>query len=350
MATPTPVPSPAPTNPPELFDVPLAMWAFGVSLLSLAIAVAAIGWQVAKHFLDGGRVKVYLNTAIWQPEVSLFTVTNGKFGMPNDGAARAVTHGRGLELAQLVVENPGRIPITIHSPSLFITGHGKKNHSIGPQTFSTGETFGHEQATTGRTIRLEPYARVTYLLDYWRSVPGLLKDAPRDHIFLRGQVGVAGRTNRPQRSSRRRRWKVERGDYTAIDGSPAFTPYAVLLRELYVRLPEKGDPDRHPNAGPATTRGIVGFMLDEAMSRFDERPEREELQQALEGIAKTHGDRFPIVGLGLFEGYEALARMKGHLTPWIEGLDYRLPAKGQAESADAEEDPKGRDGNVVSAD
>ncbi|MGW6035211.1 hypothetical protein ACWFOS_16280 [Gordonia terrae] len=325
MANPTPVPAlpPAPASGPELLDVPVAVWALGLSLLSLGIAIAALGWQVAKHFLDGGRVKVYLNAAVWEPEVSLFTVTNGNFGLPNENAARTVTHGRGLELAQLVVENPGRVPVTIHSPGLYITGHGKKNHSVSPRSFSTGESFGHDEATTDRTVRLEPYARVTFLLDYLSVVPSMMKDPKVKKIELRGQVGVAGRSSRPQRSSSRRKWAIERGTYTAIEGSPPFTPYAVLWRELYVQLPVGDDPDRHPNSGRAITRGEVSYILDEAMSRFEKRPEREELQRVVEELAEKRGDRFPMVGFGLYEGYEALDMMAGHLTPWTEGLRFR---------------------------
>ncbi|WAC55162.1 hypothetical protein [Gordonia sp. SL306] len=320
----TPVPTPA--SGPELLEVPVAVWAFGVSLLSFVIALAALGWQIAKHFLDGGRVKVFLNTAIWEPEVSLYTITNGKFGFPDDDTARSATDGKGLELAQLVVENPGRVPVTVHSPGIYITGHGKKNHSISPRSFSTGDSFGHDRSTTERTVRLEPYARTTFLLDYWSIVPNLFGDTSVDHIVLRGQVGVAGRSNRPQRSKWRRRWTIARGSYTAIGGPPSFTPFAVLWRELYVQLPERDDPDRHPQSGPATTRGMAGFILDQAMSRFDERPEREELQHAVEEIAKERGDRFPIVGIGLYHGYEALGRLEGHLKPWTDGLMFRAIA------------------------
>lgn len=307
---------------PDLLGTPVEVWALGASLLSLPIALGALGWQVAKHFLDGGRVKVYLNTAIWEPEFKLASNRSGKFQLQDDDSARRVTHGRALELAQLVVENPGRIPVTIYSPGLSISGHGKRNHSLVPRMFSTGEAFGPDSAVTDTVVRLDPYARVTFLLDYWSVVPSLLKDAPKDRVFLRGYVGVAGRTKRPQKSTRRLRWQIERGTYTAIQGPPAFTPFAVLWREMYVRLPEHADdePGRHPEAGAPLTRGMASYVLDEAMSRFDERPERADLQAVVDEIAQRHGDRFPMLGFSLLEGYEALDRMEGRLAAWTEGL------------------------------
>lgn len=76
---------------PEPLGVPVSLWALGASLLSLLIALSALGWQVAKHFLDGGRVRVYLNTAIWEPEFKLATNHSGRLQLQNDDSARNVT-------------------------------------------------------------------------------------------------------------------------------------------------------------------------------------------------------------------------------------------------------------------
>lgn len=313
----------------DLLGVPDAVWALGVSLLSLLIALGALGWQVAKHYLDGGRVRVYLNTAIWEPGIKLITNRSGKLTLKADDDARSVTHGRALELAQFVVENPGRTAVTIYSPGLSIGGHGKNHHSLVPRMFSTDGSFGPDDAVTDTVVRLEPYARVTFLMDYWSVMPAILKEAPKDHVFVRGFVGVAGRTRRPQMSSRGLRWRIGRGAYTAIQDSPRLTPFAVLWRELFVRLPARNDddPHRHPNSGEPITRGTATYLLDEAMSRFDDRPRLDELKAALDEIAKRKGDRFPVLGINVYWGYEALDRMEGHLTPWTEGLFHREHAK-----------------------
>lgn len=291
-----------------------------MALLSFVIALSALGWQIAKHLLDGGRVKVYLNTAVWEPEVMVATTRSGKFTLSNQVDAAAVVRGRALEVAQLVVENPGRIPVTIYSPGIAISGHGKHQHSITPRLFDTNGSFGADDATTKSVVRLESYARVTFLLDYWSAVPRLLQEAPRGRVDIRGFVGVAGRTRRPQKSNRRLRWRIHEGQCTAIPSSPKFTPYAVIWREFYRALPEHEDKTRRPNAGPPITRGIVGFILEEAMSRFDERPDLRARRNAIEEIAREQGYKLPVIGSILYGAYRVLDRMDGHLTAWGEGI------------------------------
>ena len=196
-------------------------------------------------------------------------------------------------------------------------------------------------------VRLEPYGRVTFLLDYWSAMPSLLASSPKGVIRLRGYVGVAGRTRRPQLSRRRLQWTIRRGDYTAIAGSPTFTPFAVLWRAIYPQLPQtaEDEPDRHPLAGKPVTRGMLRFLLDKAMSGFDERPDRALLQARLEEAARGTGDKFPMVGFATLEGYEALDRMQGHLSEWTDGLTYRLFGEVQSENptlgttADGDDDP-----------
>lgn len=76
------------------------------------------------------------------------------------------------------------------------------------------------------------------------------------------------------------------------------------------------------SASRATTtrRCAAVFLLDRAMSRFGERPERDELIEVLHELSEAEGDRFASFGLHLWEGYEALDRMEGHLPPWTECL------------------------------
>lgn len=346
-ATPTPVAA----EGPEFLGVPIAAWAFGLSILSFLIALGALGWQVTKHFLDGGRVRVYLNTTILQPEFMIATNHSGKFALKADSTSRGVTHGEALELAQLVVENPGRTAVTIYSPGLQFSGHGKKNHTVVPRMFDTGDSFGPDRAITDTVVRLDPYARVTFLLDYWSSVPGLLKESPKGRVEIRGHVSVAGRTSRPQRSSYRKRWRIRRGMYTSIEDSPDFTPLAVLWREMYLRLPKDQEgADLHPShESQRTTRYAARFLLDRAMSRFEERPERDELIEVLHELARADGDKFPYFGLHLWEGYGALHRMEGHLTPWTEGLFSASASKDPAVEASASEDAVSRNEDDQSA-
>jgi hypothetical protein len=186
---------------PELFGAPVATWALAVSLLSFGIVQVALGWHVTRHFLDGGRGKVYLNTAVLEPEFMLATSRSGRFALQNDNAACSVTHGQALELSQLVEENPGRACVTVYLPGLSISGHGKKKHSLVLRMFATEASFGPDKTVADTVARLEPDGRVAFHLDYWSVIPSLLKEAPRGTVFVQRFVGVAGRTKRPQKSS-----------------------------------------------------------------------------------------------------------------------------------------------------
>lgn len=312
-----------------------AVLAIIVSSSSFVLAVIALGWQIAKHFLDGGRVRVYLNTAILEPDYVLTVNRSGRHVMKDAEAARHVRLGGALELAQLVVENPGKVPVTIYSPGLRVTGHGKKSHTFTPRMYTLGEGFGPDEATTKTVVRLEPYGRVTFLLDYWGAVRGVLKSAEVDSISVRGYVGVAGRTKRPQKSSWWKRWKIGAGGYTAIEGPPQFSPLGVIWQVLYPSLPEDVTDEQLRSGRPAPlTRGALHYTLEEAMGRFSERPERKQLEAAINEVAGQAGDRLPVASK-LFETYQRLDEMEaaGRLAPWTEGLigiesSKRVPSEG----------------------
>lgn len=334
-------PTPVPASP-ELLGLSVVALSLIISLLSFAAALGALVWQFAKHFLDGGRVRVYLNTAIWEPEVMLATNRSGRFHLKGDQAAQAVVRGRALEVAQLVVENPGRIPVTVYSPGLSFSGHGKRRHSVVPRMFGTDGAYGPDDALTDTVVRIEPYGRVTFLLDFWSVMPGISEDTPKGEVVVRGQVDVAGK-RRPRRSSWLRRWKIRSGMYTAIEGSPDFTPFAVVWGVMFRHLPtyEEVKRDTHANAGRIVTRGMAGFLLDEVMSGFDERPEKELFKDTLDAAAQAHGEKFPSFGLASLYAYRELDRMQGHLTEWSEGLfranreRMRNPAESDAEEVGA---------------
>ncbi|MCT1776224.1 hypothetical protein [Brachybacterium sp. p3-SID957] len=335
-----PIPVPA---SPEFLGFSVVTLTLVISLLSFAIAMVALVWQIVKHFLDGGRVRVSLNAAIWEPDFMLATNRSGRLLMKNGNAAKAVVRGRALEVAQLVVENPGRIPVTVYSPGLSFSGHGKKKHSVAPRMFATDGAYGPDDALTDNIVRIEPYGRATFLLDLWSVMPGILKDTPKDEVVVRGQVDVAGK-RRPRRSAWRRRWKIRSGMYTAIEGEPDFTPYAVIWGVMFRQLPKYEDAqrDRHPNSGVAVSRGQVGFLLDEVMSRFEERPEQEQFKEAMAEAAEKHGEKFPSCGLATLCAYQELDRMQDHLTEWTEGL-FRANREKRKEQAESEAEVKVED-------
>jgi hypothetical protein len=183
--------------------------------------------------------------------------------------------------------------------------------------FATGDDLGPDSSSMETVVRLEPYDRVTFLLDYWSLMPRLRRDASGSTITLRGCVSVAGRTKRPQRSSWRRRWRLSPEAFTSLKGDPPQTPFNVLWRALFVATPAEGGPRGNPRM---ITRGLVAFVLEEAMSRFEQRPDMGALSEAIEEISVEHGDRVPTLQFGLVEGYRRLEELDGHLTPWPESI------------------------------
>jgi hypothetical protein len=343
------------SNTPELFGFPIATLAFCVAGAGFLLSLVALGWQVAKHVLDGGRVKVYLNAAIWEPDVMIDTNRSGRWKLQAERYRRAGPEN--FEAAQLVVENPGRTAITVYSPGLAIKGgnelrdsHQKPvsppkrkrahKHTISPRTFEGGD-FGADSASTESVVRLEPYSRVTFLFDYWSIVPGLLSTAGARGITLRGFVSVAGRTKRPQKSSWRLRWRIKQGAWTSVRDLDAIAPRTVIWREVY----RHGGVDAVAEGNAKLKNGILGFVVEGAMRNFHERPSREDFQAALVAQAKELGETYPVVGFAALVASESLDRLEGHLMPWSSRVI--RPKSAGSDATDIVPPPVERDSDAL---
>jgi hypothetical protein len=236
-----------------------------------------------------------------------------------------------LEVAQLVVENPGRTAITVYSPGLSIRGGGKRRHSITPRMFELLD-MASDTATTKTVVRIEPYDRVTFLLDYWSLVPSLREEGGNRTIELRGEVRVAG-AYFAKKSPRRKTWKIKPTAWTAYADDGQIAPRTVLWRELYVDslglaidIPQQ--------------KGQVGFVLESAMRRFGTRPDREVFEETMHKIAKdTFNNDHLIVGMALYKGYQALDRLERNLAPWLTRVTTWTTSTPEAEE-DPEVDPE----------
>jgi len=289
---------------PELFSIPIAVLALIIAGAGFGLSFIALIWQVAKHLLDGGRVKVQLNAGAWEPGFMLLVNRTGKWKLnPKDHAKPDR-----IEVAQLVVENPGRTPVTIYSPGIAITGDGSKRHRISPRMFPLPD-YGSDSAVTDTVVRINPYDRVTFLLDYWSVVPGLKAKAGQRTIVLRGVVEVAGK-RWPRRSPRRLAWKIRPSDWSSYKGVKDLSPRTVMFRPFYVSA--HGDMEREGKL----SRVMLSGVLFEAMKKFEDRPPREEFETALEETAKAYGVEHPIMGMAVWNMYEALDQRAGQLGSW----------------------------------
>jgi hypothetical protein len=290
----------------------VATLALAVSLLSFAVALGALGWQIAKHRLDGGRPRVYLNAALWEPHAKILVNRSGEWELSTVGLDGPLREN--IELAQLVVENPGRTAITIYSPGLAIEGTGKPDYSISPRRFAL-RSYGADRSTNETSVRLDPYDRVTFLLDYWSVVPRLLGEANGGSIQLRGCISVAGRS-RLCMSSKRLAWNVPPGAWTARTDIEEIDPFTVIWRELFKANVKKHSSDEEEDGFPGFSLGVIVRM---AMQKFSERPNVGDFIDALRQ-AHREDELSEIGAIGyailLSSMDESLDRHEGHLSAW----------------------------------
>ncbi|MGJ9425911.1 hypothetical protein ACHABX_08720 [Nesterenkonia halotolerans] len=309
-------------------DPSLDVLALVIACIGVAMAAASLLWQVLKHFLDGGRVKVQLNIGVWHPGRILWTNHEGQLKLEYEDVKK-----RGLdffEVGQLVVENPTRTPVTIHSSGLFFTGTGHKNHTSVPVSFEAGD-LGADSPTTDQVVRLEPYDRVSYLFEFWPQAQRAFTRTESHEIEIRGYTRIAGRGRKNHKSSRHKRWRVNRDEYTALGGLDKIAPFTVIWRHLYLSLPKK-----YPGSGRFPVhRDDADYLLRMAMARFNERPPREDLDKALREIRKTEDFDGGAFGLALINAYEELDRLDDNLDGWLTGIPQLLVKGARDQTEDS---------------
>ncbi|MFD3777974.1 hypothetical protein [Streptomyces sp. NPDC058612] len=304
------------TSTSELFGIPVAVLALIIAAISLAVALSTLIWQIVKHLLDGGRVRVRLNVGILQPRAQLSVNQNGRFVMQDPGRTGLLR--RNIEVAQLVVENPGRSAVTIHGPTLDIRGVSKKPYSVSPRRFPW-DGDGHDDAEMKSSVRLDPYSRAVFLLDFWSVIPDLHGQAAGDAIYLRGMVHVGGR-RRPRKSSRRRSWKIPVGAWTVSSASDKIDPYTVMWREVYrsYGLASQSDGWEGPDFES------LEAVIYETARHLGGRPSRDQLSDALERAAQHLHVDFDALPMMAFQIDNALDLHGEHLGAWP--LSSRLPS------------------------
>ncbi|MFF8494918.1 hypothetical protein ACF06O_29210 [Streptomyces albidoflavus] len=296
---------------PGLLGIPVATLALAVSLLSFTVAMGALSWQIAKHWLDGGRPKVYLNAAVWEPNLKIMVNRSGGWGLDTGGLGTLGPEN--LELAQLVVENPGRTAITVYTPGLLIDGTDRpQQYTISPRSFELSG-FGADSATGETSVRIDPYDRVTFLLDFWSIIPRVLREANGGNVKIRGCILVAGRS-RPCKSSRRKVWNVSPDAWTFRKDLRVISPATVIWRELFKvnvnRDAGENDVERYPDYR-------LGAIVHRAMHRFPERPTADEFVTALREAGREYDDEAPFKYAQLaFSMDQHLDRHAGHLSAW----------------------------------
>lgn len=212
-----------------------------LSAAALAVSLFALGWQVQKHLLDGARVRVWLDPAMWLPGTVIRTAQSRHGQLTADSSTREVA----VECAVVTVVNVGRTPVTISAPGIAYRGERRRwrlrrtLHTITPRLFQLGEGFSGYSTDT-KACRLEPYDHALYVFDIHTVLEAAREDRGRDRVVLRGSVAIAA-LRRSVLTRWKRRWVVPATMATLV----GFGPTMPLERLIMLRLArESGSEDR----------------------------------------------------------------------------------------------------------
>ncbi|MDV6012115.1 hypothetical protein [Haloechinothrix sp. LS1_15] len=176
-------------------------------VLSSVVAIGVIIWETHKYFLEGARVRIYLNP--------------GTITVDENGRSQLVVHpdkwsnaqpaGRTPELAVLDIVNAGRTGVTLSHPGLHARnfkvwpfGKIKQTDKYRPQLLGLPSPL--DKSETKPIVRIEPLGRTRFIFDAWHVLLPLIEDN-ENAATVRGSVTVAGRRRR-KLSSFRKRWSI----------------------------------------------------------------------------------------------------------------------------------------------
>lgn len=201
--------------------------------LSFLAAFGALFWQMSQFYMSGGRVRVRLVLGELVPYAGTAAIVTHEPNRPvprNRWTKRDPkrTLGAGMELAKVVVENRGRLGVSLDGVGLEISGTHRKAYRVTPRIFEL-EEFGQGEGIRDTFVRLEPYSRVTYWMDFWSIVDAQRNDDVRGTLQLQAYALVAGRT-KPATSEVT--WNFEEGEVSSRDDPRKISVSDLILREI----------------------------------------------------------------------------------------------------------------------
>lgn len=249
------------------------MWTVVISLVSIAIALASIVWQIVRYYRDGGRVKVRLDHVVWAPQQAEIANDKGVFSLPKimkvGARYNAPIPPSFLELARVTVENPGRTAVSIIGPSFHLTGTNDRTHDVTLYRFNKEDPGNPAEEAP---VRLEPFDIATFYFDFRPAVMGLAKTCPR--LSMRAQVRVAGR-HLFARSRLRRRWRIVEAEDSLYEDGHLDAETVIFQTLVRSRMSGVFDDDKPPVSMLCTVAKFlagrtkeVGINLEELASQL----------------------------------------------------------------------------------
>lgn len=158
-----------------------------MAIIALVLTAINIMVTISLFRKTAGRVNVKMDASVLSPGRSLATNNTGSWGL--DVAEYNV---RGIEVAKVSIENPGRIGATITKIELRIEGSKDPDLAVALQPLEVRHRGGTSTAGSS-THRLEPFDEVVYLFDFWQALDYVFDAEPKLlTVRVRVQVKVAG--------------------------------------------------------------------------------------------------------------------------------------------------------------
>ncbi|QSZ49579.1 hypothetical protein [Arthrobacter sp. D5-1] len=199
---------------------------FNMALAALLLTLGTIIVTLMNFHKSAGRVTVEMNAALLDPARSLLSNNKGKWGLDTQDHGR-----RGIELAKIVIENPGRTGATITGVAFRIEGAKDPDLAMGVVPLETRH-LGHTTTAIGIPHRLEPYDQVVYLVDFWSAVRSTFADEPNlRQLNILATVKVAGQPH-PYTSTNHGYWTIRREWASVVAPYQKQTAQNVILEAL----------------------------------------------------------------------------------------------------------------------
>jgi len=222
-----------------------------VAVIALLLSVVAIGIQLVTRYLDGGRIRVSLQPVIYDPvEDIVHTVSDGRWPY-RLASAKALTQTArrttGIDLAEIVVVNVGRLPVTITTMELATPSETRRRgrrqwHHFGLPPLELPDFEPHRFVDSAKSLRLEPYSQVSILVDPWQVLrPG--RKTPKGVTVLRASARVPGK-DKPTLSRRQRSWRIGDDVVSSIEAATTLPLLAVIVKAIFTSShSHEGRPD-----------------------------------------------------------------------------------------------------------
>lgn len=245
---------------------------FVMASAALLLTVVNIAVTVVLFKKAAGQVVVEMNTALLNPARALIANDKGAWGLD------PLNYGpTGVELAKIVIENPGRTAATITKLDIRVEGSADPDFAMGLKPVAI-KKLSNTTADDRLPYRLEPYDQVVYLVDFWGVVNYAFAEEPQlQQIKIWASAKVAGQPQ-PYDSRKHGYWTIRREWISVLAPYTSRSAHSIILAELMNVFENSG---QNPYLADLATR------LEQ---RISAESESQEITSALQQILGPGGD------------------------------------------------------------